>query len=84
MGCGAEDFELGKREQIPTLVPVDEAGHFTEEYGWLAGMATADAAEPITAHLQKNGVLVRSGSIDHRFPVCWRCGTELIQRVVDE
>ncbi|MBJ7334932.1 MAG: class I tRNA ligase family protein, partial [Thermoleophilia bacterium] len=28
-GCGAEDFELGKREELPTLVPVDEAGHFT-------------------------------------------------------
>ena len=83
-GCGAEDFELGKREEIPTLVPVDEAGHFTEEYGWLAGMATADAADPITAHLEKNGVLVRSGSIDHRFPVCWRCGTDLIFRVVEE
>ena len=29
-GCGAEDFELGKREGLPVLVPVDEAGAFYE------------------------------------------------------
>ncbi len=83
-GCGAEDFELGTAEDLAVLVPVDEAGVFTAEYGWLAGQATADAADGIRDHLQQHGVLVRSGSIDHRFPVCWRCGTDLIFRVVEE
>ncbi len=83
-GCGAEDFELGKREDLPVLVPIDEAGRFTEEYGWLAGQATGDVDEAITAHLQETGVLVRSGTIEHRFPVCWRCGTDLIFRVAEE
>ncbi len=27
-GCGAEDFELGKREGLATIVPVDESGAF--------------------------------------------------------
>ena len=25
-GCGAEDYELGRREELPVLAPVDEAG----------------------------------------------------------
>ena len=83
-GCGGEDFELGKVEGLDVLVPVDEAGCFLPEYGFLAGLATADAAEPVRAHLEANGALVRSGTIDHRFPVCWRCGTDLIFRVVEE
>ncbi len=83
-GCGAEDFELGKVEGLPVLVPVDEAGRFTEAYGWLAGQATDAAAAGIAEHLGKTGALVRAGSIDHRFPVCWRCGTDLIFRVVEE
>mgnify|MGYP003333142906 CR=1 FL=1 len=83
-GCGGEDFELGKVEGLDVLVPVDEAGCFLPEYGFLAGLTTADAAEPVRAHLEANGVLVRSGTIDHRFPVCWRCGTDLIFRVVEE
>ena len=28
--------------------------------------------------------LVADGEITHRYPVCWRCGTELIFRLVDE
>ena len=29
-GCGAEDFEIGRREELPVLVPVDEAGVFVD------------------------------------------------------
>ena len=36
-GCGAEDFEIGRREELPVLVPVDEAGLFVEGYGELTG-----------------------------------------------
>ena len=38
-GCGAEDFEIGRREELPVLVPVDEAGLFVEGYGELTGTA---------------------------------------------
>src|SRR3954463_14838166 len=36
-GCGAEDFEIGRREELPVLVPVDEAGVFIPGYGELVG-----------------------------------------------
>lgn len=83
-GCGAEDFDLGVAEGLPALVPVDEAGVFTADYGFLAGQGSAEAAEAIREHLAAAGLLVRAGTIDHRFPVCWRCGTDLIFRVVEE
>ena len=44
-GCGAEDFELGRREGLATLIPVDEAGAFTAEYGWLHGKHTGEVPQ---------------------------------------
>jgi isoleucyl-tRNA synthetase len=83
-GCGAEDLELGKRERLATLIPVDEAGAFVAGYGWLHGRHTADAAQQIVEELGQRGRLVEAGELTHRYPVCWRCGTELIYRLVDE
>ena len=42
-GCGAEDFELGVRDGLPVLTPVDDAGAFYNEYGWLHGVHTHEA-----------------------------------------
>ena len=83
-GCGEEDFELGRREGLETLIPVDEAGAFTSEYGWLHGHLTAEFAQAIVDDLGQRARLVADGEITHRYPVCWRCGTELIYRLVDE
>ncbi len=83
-GCGAEDFDLGQREGLATVVPVDEAGAFYDDFGWLHGRHTADAAQQIVEDLGQRGRLVEAAEITHRYPVCWRCGTELIYRLVDE
>jgi isoleucyl-tRNA synthetase len=83
-GCGAEDFELGTREGLATIIPVDEAGAFYDTFGWLHGSHTADAAQQIVEDLGQRGRLVDGGELTHRYPVCWRCGTELIYRLVDE
>jgi isoleucyl-tRNA synthetase len=34
--------------------------------------------------LRERGLLVEAGSILHRYPVCWRCRTPLLFRVVDD
>ncbi len=34
--------------------------------------------------LESRGLLVESGRIVHRYPTCWRCGTPLVFRVVDD
>jgi isoleucyl-tRNA synthetase len=83
-GCGAEDFELGQREGLATIVPVDEAGAFYDDFGWLHASHTADAAQRIVEDLGQRGRLLLAAEITHRYPVCWRCGTELIYRLVDE
>ncbi|MGZ4398819.1 MAG: isoleucine--tRNA ligase [Gaiellaceae bacterium] len=83
-GCGGEDFELGKREELPVLAPIDEGGRFLPEYGWLRGRGAHDAADEIIAELRERGVLLEAGTISHRYPHCWRCETPLVFRITDD
>ena len=83
-GCGTEDFELAREHDLPVLMPVDEAGRFYDSYGWLHGTSTAEAKDQIIGDLGERGRLLEAGEIVHRYPVCWRCHTPLIFRIVDE
>ena len=83
-GCGEEDFQLGTREGLATLVPVDESGAFYDQYGWLHGKHAGEVAREVIEDLGERGRLIDAGELTHRYPVCWRCGTELLYRLVDE
>ena len=66
------------------LTPVDEAGRFYPEYGWLAGLSTDEAADRIIEDLRERGPLREAETITHAYPHCWRCDTPLIFRVSDD
>ena len=83
-GAGAEDFELSRVNDLPVLTPVDESGRFYDDYGWLHGLSTVEAAEQIIGNLEEKGRLVESGLYEHRYPECWRCHTPLIFRIADD
>jgi isoleucyl-tRNA synthetase len=83
-GCGAEDFELSRRFDLPVLMPIDESGLILPEYGELAGLTTTDAAGPVLESLHARSLLVHADTIAHRYPICWRCKTPLVFRVVDD
>jgi isoleucyl-tRNA synthetase len=83
-GAGTEDFELSKVHDLPVLVPIDEGGRFYPQYGPFAGMSTGEVEEPVIEALRERGLLVEAGRITHRYPICWRCRTPLVFRVVDD
>jgi isoleucyl-tRNA synthetase len=83
-GCGAEDFELSRVHGLRVLTPVDESGRFYDDYGWLHGLTTGEAADQITGDLAERGRLVRATTVEHRYPHCWRCDTPLIFRITDD
>jgi isoleucyl-tRNA synthetase len=83
-GCGAEDFELGQRLGLPSICPVDEYGRFLEGYDWLTGQKTVEAADSVFSKLEEQGKLFMTHSHKHSYPVCWRCKTEVIFRLVQE
>jgi isoleucyl-tRNA synthetase len=83
-GCGAEDFQLGKALGLPVVAPLDESGIFVDGFGNLTGSDVRDVADPIIEHLRREGRFYRLETITHRYPHCWRCGTPLVFRLVDE
>jgi isoleucyl-tRNA synthetase len=90
-GCGQEDFALSKVHELPVLDPIDQFGVFRAGYGWQSGRyagatedASQDLARDIAADLDRKSVLVAKESYLHSYPVCWRCGTQLLFRLVDE
>jgi len=83
-GCGREDFGLGKEFNLAVIAPIDEFGVYTGGYDWLTGKSVSDVPEAIADNLTQKGLLYRGQMYAHRYPVCWRCKTELIFRLVDE
>ncbi len=83
-GCGREDFLLGKAEGLPALAPIDESGVYLAGYDWLTGKPVAEVARPIFEHLRQKHLFYQTEAVDHVYPHCWRCSTELIFRLVDE
>ncbi|MEO7667205.1 MAG: class I tRNA ligase family protein, partial [Dehalococcoidia bacterium] len=83
-GCGAEDYALGKSLGLPVIAPLDESGIFIDGFGSLTGRDVRDVTDPIVEHLRQTGRFYRLESYRHRYPHCWRCGTALVYRLVDE
>jgi isoleucyl-tRNA synthetase len=83
-GAGTEDFELGRVHGLPVIAPINEDGRFYPGFGPFEGLSTGEAEQPIVAALRDRGVLVEAGRITHRYPICWRCHTPLLFRVVDD
>ncbi len=83
-GCGKEDYILGKEEDLTPIAPLDETGHYIDGFDWLTGKDVAAVTPDILTDLKKRGVLYRKDTIEHRYPVCWRCNSELVFRLVDE
>ncbi len=83
-GCGKEDFALGKEFGLATIAPLDELGIYVDGFDWLSGTDVKTAAKPIIDDLKKRAILYDLSDYSHRYPVCWRCNSELIFRLVDE
>jgi isoleucyl-tRNA synthetase len=90
-GCGQEDFALSKQFDLAVIDPIDEFGRFKQGFGWQTGRYAgaddpdgADLAREVAEDLEKKGLLVRREQYRHSYPVCWRCGTQAVFRLVDE
>jgi len=75
---GAEDMEVGRENGLPVVHMVDEEGKFVEAVTPWAGRFVKDADPDIIADLDARELLFRTETIEHSYPLCWRCGTPLL------
>jgi isoleucyl-tRNA synthetase len=83
-GCGAEDYELGKKLGLPAISPLNDAGIYAKDYGNYSGKKYLEVNREVLKDLEERGFTYKIIPINHRYPHCWRCGEELIFRLVDE
>ena len=75
---GADDMEVGKRENLPTLMTVGGDGCFVPEVTPWAGMFVKKADPLIIKDLVERGIMYKHGRIKHTYPFCWRCDSPLL------
>ncbi|HEX5465630.1 MAG TPA: class I tRNA ligase family protein, partial [Candidatus Limnocylindrales bacterium] len=83
-GCGAEDFQLGQALGLPAIAPLAEDGTVVAGFGAFSGLDVRAVSEPIVEALRTSRRFQRLEPYRHRYPHCWRCGTALVFRLVDE
>ncbi|HEX6512318.1 MAG TPA: isoleucine--tRNA ligase [Chloroflexota bacterium] len=83
-GCGAEDFDLSQQHNLSVLAPLDDAGYYVAGYGELLGRHAPEVPEYVFQSLTSKGYLIKTEMYPHRYPVCWRCGEELVFKLVGE
>ncbi|MGC9093316.1 MAG: isoleucine--tRNA ligase [Bacteroidota bacterium] len=75
---GDDDYQLGRRYNLPFLQPVDKSGVFTGAVTDYAGMFVKDADSKIIQDLKNRHQLYKKETIVHSYPHCWRCHTPLL------
>ena len=83
-GAGSEDFQLGQENGLPVIAPLDDAGVYVDGFGMLSGKSVDEVNPIIFDLLKESGVYYKLEDYTHRYPVCWRCSSELVFRLVDE
>ena len=73
---GQDDYNVGKRYDLPVLNPVGEDGCYTE--GLWKGRNVFEVDIDVIKYLKENDKLFKKEKIKHDYPHCWRCGTPLL------
>jgi isoleucyl-tRNA synthetase len=83
-GHGEEDFDLGRRHDLPIPETVDGDGTFNPRVKLFAGIHVYKAADPICAALGAAGMLLARGTLVHSYPHSWRSKAPLIFRATPQ
>ena len=83
-GAGEEDFKLAKEENLAVVESIDESAIYIDGFGDLTGKNAKEDPNLVIDKLKEKDVLAKEENYAHRYPICWRCKTELVWRVVDE
>ncbi|MCH4239438.1 MAG: valine--tRNA ligase [Oscillospiraceae bacterium] len=75
------DFEVGRRHNLPVINVMNEDGSINENGGKYAGMSGLEARKQIVKELDEQGYLVSIEPIKHNVGTCYRCHSTIEPRV---
>ncbi len=83
-GCGPEDYELSKEHSLAVIAPIDGQGNYVDGFDWLDGRNAAGVGDEIAERLHVADRVIRDELYPHSVPVCWRCKSHVLFRLVYE
>lgn len=83
-GYGVDDFNAGKKYNLPLINGVNDQGYLTEDSGMFKGLFFEDANKEITNWLDQNGYLLKLKFITHSYPHDWRTKKPIIFRATNQ
>jgi len=75
---GEDDYNVGKKYNLPVVQLVKLDGTFPEEVELWKGKFVKEADPSIIDNLQKRGLLEGVHGYKHDYPFCWRCESPLL------
>ncbi len=75
---GEDDYNCGRKYDLPMIQPVDERGCYTET-PWKGHFVMEDGLDvEILKWLAAENKVFSKQKMEHNYPHCWRCGTPLV------
>ena len=75
---GEDDYQCGRKYDLPMLQPVDGRGCYTET-PWKGHFVMEEGLDvEIIKYLAKDHKIYKRAKLTHNYPHCWRCGTPLV------
>jgi len=75
---GEDDYQVGKKYELPLINPVDKSGRFHEVVTDFKSMHVKEADAHIIQNLKSRKLLFKKETIEHSYPHCWRCKSPLL------
>ena len=75
------DFEVGRRHDLPVINVMNEDGSINENGGKYAGLSGMEARKQIVKDLEEGGYLIKVEPLKHNVGTCQRCHTVVEPRV---
>ena len=69
------DYEVGRRHNLPIIKVMNDDATMTETCGKYAGMDRYEARKAIVKDLEEQGYLIKIEEHTHNVGTCYRCGT---------
>ncbi|MBU0471095.1 MAG: isoleucine--tRNA ligase [Nanoarchaeota archaeon] len=83
-GCGPEDYEVGRRENIPAFNNLDEHGLFPKEMKKYAGWKARVDDQRFIQELKDKGGILAVTDVEHDYAHCWRCHNPVVFRTTNQ
>ncbi|MGF6905743.1 valine--tRNA ligase [Fusobacterium sp. PH5-44] len=78
------DFQVGKRHNLPVINTFTLDAKITDEYGKYGGLDRFQGRKEIVKDLEEQGFLVKVENIKHSIGHCYRCNTVVEPRVSEQ